>query len=44
MRELGASELILDLAFSPSAQSQAGFLEGLEQLGQAMHELAAVSA
>ena len=44
VRELGASELILNLGFSPPAQSQAGFLEGLEQLRRSVPELAAAAA
>ena len=44
VRDLGASELILNLGFSPSAQSLDGFLEGLEQLQRAVAELAAAAA
>jgi alkanesulfonate monooxygenase SsuD/methylene tetrahydromethanopterin reductase-like flavin-dependent oxidoreductase (luciferase family) len=44
VRQLGASELILNLGFSPSAQSQDGFLEGLEQLRRSVPELVAAAA
>jgi probable F420-dependent oxidoreductase len=36
VRDLGTGELILNLGFSPSAQSEDGFLEGLEQLWQSV--------
>jgi probable F420-dependent oxidoreductase len=44
VRQLGASELILNPGFSPSAQSQDGFLESLEQLRRLVAELAALAA
>ena len=44
VRKLGASELILNLGFSPTAQSQDGFLEGLEQLRRSVPELLAKAA
>ena len=44
LRELGATELILNLGFSPSAGSQEGFLEGLEQLRRSVPERAAAAA
>ena len=44
VRDLGASELILNLGFSPSAQSLDGFLEGLEHLRRSVPELAVAAA